>query len=233
MLAKDEAAARKTLAGALAMVREGWEAESTANNLKPHQPSARTPRRAGVVGWSGGERAVEEGGGARRQMRRDGLFQNRLLRYSELTDRDADGTGRAHRLGARHPAVLSACRSSPSITCRTLRLGSGSGGRTRRSCRERSLPFPRRLKAESRPAPPLLRNRGSSEKDTVPQPHIRAETGVAEKVRRTAALPVTLSLAAPATQRIAQSHSFQSRLASGRPTGSSLGANTCSTSWST
>jgi hypothetical protein len=34
VLAKDEAAAERALASALAMVREYWEPESTANNLK-------------------------------------------------------------------------------------------------------------------------------------------------------------------------------------------------------
>lgn len=51
VLAKDEAAARKTLAGALAMVREGWEAESTANNLK--LISQARERRGEPVSWAG------------------------------------------------------------------------------------------------------------------------------------------------------------------------------------
>ena len=50
VLAKDEAGARKALGGALAMVREGWEAESTANNLKLIR-QVREPR-GEVVPWA-------------------------------------------------------------------------------------------------------------------------------------------------------------------------------------
>lgn len=50
VLAKDEPAARRALAGALASVREGWEPESTANNLRLIR-SARE-RRGEEVPWA-------------------------------------------------------------------------------------------------------------------------------------------------------------------------------------
>jgi tetratricopeptide (TPR) repeat protein len=50
VLAKDEAAARTALAGALAMVREPWEPESTAGNLKLIRESRE--RRGDFVPWA-------------------------------------------------------------------------------------------------------------------------------------------------------------------------------------
>jgi tetratricopeptide (TPR) repeat protein len=50
VLAKDEAGARSALADSLAMVREPWEPESTANNLKLIREARE--RRADVVPWA-------------------------------------------------------------------------------------------------------------------------------------------------------------------------------------
>jgi tetratricopeptide (TPR) repeat protein len=50
VLAKDETGARRALAGALAMVREAWEPESTANNLKLIQEARE--RRGDNVPWA-------------------------------------------------------------------------------------------------------------------------------------------------------------------------------------